>query len=251
MRRLGFVLVLLLGLTVACGRQVTPNPPGLGAGGAPPGFMIIKFDTNAPFNFSAYEYIVVFNTTGNGLTPLTNPQQNNWAAFSDAIIVGGVGGGTFANAIQFIKNPTNPAIPPYPQNLHAGPAQIQYIPNNNGTGTEFAVTFQRAIFKNLATPTPGPGPTPTGSPPPYAQQWTFNAFVAQANTQGQLIFLDSMGPGGATDTTYSDTPLLGTVCTSFDTVYYKLADINPPSDPAASIASVEIANNGSNRPCPP
>jgi len=178
----------------------------LGAGGAPPGFMVVKFDVNAPFNFSSYEYLVVFNTTNNGLTPLTNPFQNNWAAFSDAIVVGGIGGGTFANAYQFIKNPTNPAIPPVWQNLHAGPVQIQYIPNSNGTGTEFSVLFQRAIFKNLATPTPGPGPTPKTTAPPYSQQWTFNAFVAQANPTGQLIFLDSMGPGGATDTTYSDSP---------------------------------------------
>jgi len=253
MRRLAYVLVVLTGIVVAaCGRQVTPNPPGLGAGGASPGFMVVKFDINAPFNFSAYEYWVVFNTSGNGLTPLTNPLQTNWAAYSDAIEVGGFGGGTFANAYQFIKNPTNPAIPPVFQNLHPGPAQIQYVPNSNGTGTEFTVYFQRAIFKNLATPTPGPGPTPTGTPPPYARYWTFNAFVTQANATNQLIFLDSMGVGGATDTTFTDSPPLGSICSDFDNVYYKIADINPPSDPSAQIASVEIANNGSTPPpCPP
>ena len=35
----GFVVVLVTAfIVVACGRQVTPNPPGLGPGGAPPGY---------------------------------------------------------------------------------------------------------------------------------------------------------------------------------------------------------------------
>ena len=41
----GFVVVLVTAFIVAaCGRQVTPNPPGLGAGGALPGYMSVKFD---------------------------------------------------------------------------------------------------------------------------------------------------------------------------------------------------------------
>src|SRR5215469_11766442 len=73
-RRFGFAFVLVAALmVVACGRQVTPNPPGLGAGGANPGFMTIKFDVAAPFDFSTYQYWVVFNTSGNGLSPDTQP----------------------------------------------------------------------------------------------------------------------------------------------------------------------------------
>ncbi|MFY9665851.1 MAG: hypothetical protein WAK19_15515 [Candidatus Cybelea sp.] len=50
----GFVIVLVTAFIVAaCGRQVTPNPAGLGAGGAPPGFMAVIFDVQAPFNFSS------------------------------------------------------------------------------------------------------------------------------------------------------------------------------------------------------
>src|SRR5271170_7186225 len=50
----GFVVVLVTAfIVVACGRQVTPNPPGLGPGGAPPGYMSIIFDVAAPFNFSS------------------------------------------------------------------------------------------------------------------------------------------------------------------------------------------------------
>lgn len=248
-RKLGFTLVFVSALVVvACGRQVTPNPPGLGAGGANPGFMVVKVDLAAPFDFSTYQYWVVFNTTGNNLSPLTNPAQNNYAAFSDAIEVGSSGGGIYAQPWQFIKNPTNPAIPPVPQKLGVGPSQVQFIPNSNGTGTEFTVAFQRAIFKNIATPTPGPTPTPTGSPAPYSKTWTFNAFVTQANPQNQFIFVNSMGVGGATDTTWVSPNL--SICTSFDNTINAIAGYNQIPG-AAQLVTVEIANNGSNLPCPP
>jgi hypothetical protein len=248
-RKLGFSLVLVTAfMVVACGRQVTPNPPGLGAGGASPGYMVVKFDVAAPFDFSTYQYWVVFNTSGNGKTPLTNPQQTNWAAYSDAIEVAGIGGAAFAQPVQFVKN-NNPVIPPTFYRLLTSPTQFQYVANSNGSGTEFTVTFQRAIFQSIASPSPAPSPT---SSPLYARNWTFNAFVTQANTQNQLIFEDSMGQGGATDTSYSDSPPLPSICSNFDTVYYKQQDINPPSDPAAQIVSVEIANNGSSPPpCQP
>jgi hypothetical protein len=248
-RRIGFSFVLVTALmVVACGRQVTPNPPGLGAGGANPGSMVVKFDVAEPFDFSTYQYWVVFNTSGNGLSPDTNPVRNNWAAFSDGIQVGGSGGGTFANAFQFIKNPTNPAIPPHFQPLFVGPSQMQYVANSNGSGTEFTVTFQRGIFKNIASPTPGPTPTPTGSPAPYAKTWTFNAFVTQANAQNQLVFVNSMGVGGPTDTTWVSPPL--PICTNFDNPVFALSGYGQIPGPA-QIVSVEIANNGSNVPCPP
>ena len=251
-RRFGFSLVVVAALmVVACGRQVTPNPPGLGAGGANPGFMVVKFDVAAPFDFSTYQYWVVFNTSGNGLSPDTNPLRNNWAAYSDAIEVGGAaaGAGTYANAIQFIKNPNNPAIPPTFQRLITGSSQLQYVSNSNGSATEYTVTFQRAIFRPINSPTPGPTPTPTGSPAPYAKNWTFNAFVTQANTQNQLVFVNSMGVGGPTDTTWVSPNFQ--ICTNFDNVNFALSSgLQIPAP--AQIITVEIANNGSTPPpCPP
>ncbi len=45
----GFVVVIITAFIVAaCGRQVTPNPPGLGPGGAPPGYIAIHFDVAGP-----------------------------------------------------------------------------------------------------------------------------------------------------------------------------------------------------------
>lgn len=239
----GFVLVTAF-IVAACGRQVSPNPPGLGAGGALPGYMIVKFDIAGTFNFANYQYWTVFNTSGNGLTPLTNPQQSNWSAYSAALLASGQGGATSSNVIQFLKN-SNPAIPPTFIRIITTPQQFQYIPNDNGTNTEFQITFQRSLFiPRFASPSPSP------SPPPHI--WLFNAFTTQATVQNQLVFLDSMGSGGPTDTTFVSPQL--DINTCFDQVFYKQQDINPPSDPAAQIVSVEIANNPSpgpsSSPCP-
>ena len=251
-RKLGFSLVFVTALILAaCGKQVTPDPPGLGAGGANPGFMVVKFDVAAPFDFSTYQYWVVFNTSGNGLSPDTNPFRNNWAAYSDAIEVGGTanGAGTYATPYQFIRSSINPGAPPAPQKIGTTANQLQYVANSNGSGTEFTVTFQRAIFINHATPTPGPTPTPATSPTPYAKGWTFNAFVTQANAQNQWIFVNSMGVGGATDTTWVSPPL--PICTSFDRVVNARSGYNQIPQ-SAQIITVELANNGSTPPpCPP
>jgi hypothetical protein len=231
-------------LVAACGKQITPNPPGLGAGGALPGYMLVRFDVAGTLNFANYQYWTVFNTSGNGVTPLTNPQQSNWNAYSTGLIAAGQGGGTYARIYQFLKN-SNPAITPTFINIGTTSQLFQYIPNNNGTNTELQITLQRSLFiPRYASPSP--------SPSPLSHIWLFNAFTTQATVQNQFIFLDSMGSGGATDTTFVSPQL--DINTCFDQVFYKQQDINPPSDPAAQIVSIEIANNPSpgpnSSPCP-
>ena len=243
-RKFGFTLVLVTAVIVAaCGRQVTPNPPNSGPGGLSPGFMSVKFDVGGPFNFSSYRYFIVFNTTGNGQTPLTNPQQNNWAAYSYALEVGGSGAATFAGAWEYLRSSNCPTcIPAYIQ-LLTTPTQLQYLPNSNGSGTEFTLTFQPVIFNGVATPSPGA----TATPPPVRNIWLFNAFTTQPNVNAQLTFLDSLGTFGATDTTFQSPQL--NINTQFDQVVFAL-DGNPPSDPAAQLVSVEIANNPLITPSP-
>jgi hypothetical protein len=234
-RRLGFVLVLLAAVTVvACGRQVTPNPPGIGPGGAPEGFMSVFFDVSQPFNFSNYQYWIVFNTSGNGLTPGTQPFLNNWAAYSEAIEVAGNGGSAFARAVQFVKNPSNPHVPPAFLTLYTTPQQLQFNVNTNGSGTEFNVIFQRSIFLG-----------PLASPQPLAANWLFNGFTTQANVQNNLVFVDSMGAGGPNQPQYSSPALPTYQC--FDQTLYSLAS-GLQIDPPAEIVSVEIANNPSPAP---
>lgn len=253
----GLVLGTAVIVASACGRQVTPNPPGIGAGGAPVGYMVVKFDVQAPFNFSNYQYWVVFNTTGDGNTPGTIPFTNNYAGYSSGIVVGGANGGTYATAYQWVRN-NNPAIPPTLFQLHPTAQQIQYTANSNGAGTEFTVLFQRQIFAPIAaTPapdriaanrrspnasTPSPSPTPTATPLPFATNWTFNAFVTQGNIQGQPTFVDSMGAGGPVSPQYACCNPGLQINTNFDNTYYALFS-GTQLDPTAQIVSVEIGNN--------
>lgn len=240
-RRWTFGSLAVVALAVAaCGRQVTPNPPGLGAGGALPGFMSVKFDVAEPFNFSNYQYWVVFNTSGNGLTPDTHPFQSNWVAYSAALEVAQFDGGTLAQIGQFLKN-SNPHIPPHFQPfINLPPQQFQYTADSNGTGTEFTILFQRSIFSPINS-TPGPGPTPT----PISSVWRFNAFTTQPNTSGQMVFVDSMGAGGPGDPQWNSPPLDIRQCS--DTTFYALSS-GLQIDPSAQIVSVEIGNNPSPAP---
>jgi hypothetical protein len=236
-RTIGILVLVALGF-VACGRQVTPNPVGLGPGGAGPGFMSVTMDVAAPFNFSNYQYWVVFNTSGNGLTPDTHPFQSNWEAYSDALEVTGVAGATSAHVIQFIKDPSNPHITPKFQPVFPTPQQFQYNANSTGTGTEFTIVFQRTLFEPILK-------TPAPSPSPFANNWKFNAFTTQANPSNQLIFVDSMGAGGPVDPQWNSPDIPITVCA--DQTYYALSS-GLQIDPPASIVSTEIANNPSPAP---
>jgi hypothetical protein len=225
----------------ACGRQVSPNPPNSGPGGLNPGFMSLKFDVAGPLNFQAYRYIFAFNTSGNGLTPWTNPSQNNWAAYTFAVEVGGVNGGTFAQAFQFLHQASNPHEVPAYLPLLTTPTQLNYVPNSNGTDTEFTVTFQPLIFNGVATPAPGT------TAPPVKPIWQFNAFTVQPNINAVLIFQDSLGIGGPGDTSFVSPNL--NINTQFDQVIYGLYS-NTQMDPSADIVSVEIANNPATTPAP-
>jgi hypothetical protein len=247
-RKLGVGLILAMSLVaVACGRQVTPDAPGTGAGGLAPGYMSVKFDTVGPFNYSNYQYWIVFNTSGNGQTPETNPIQTGWSAYNFALEVGGNGASTYANLYQFIKNPAQPGFAHF-QLLPTTPQLFQYVANSNGSSTEFTIIVSRTVFQGVAvspSPSPSPKDSPSPSPPPPSV-WLFNAFTTQATQQNVLIFQDSMGSGGATDTSFNSPQL--NINTCFDQTFTKLQDINPPTDQSAQIATIEIANNPSPSP---
>jgi hypothetical protein len=238
--RLGFGLVLVLGLAIAaCGRQVTPNPPGLGPGGAPPGYMAIFFDTAAPFNFTSYQYMVVLNTSGSNLTPSTQTVQTNWAGYSFALIGLGNGISSYAEPVYFAHNP-NPHIAPAWIRLGTTPQTFSYNLNNNGTGTEFSILAKLNLFSY----NPSPSPSPSASP---SRVWRFNGFVTQANASGQWLFYDSMGAGGPQPPEYVSPTLCMTE--PFDQTFYPQGAYTP-TDPSGQIVTIEIANNpASPAPC--
>lgn len=238
-RRSLFVVLLVAALGfAACGRQVTPNPAGLGPGGTPPGYMAVFFNVAAPFDFGTYQYMVVLNTSGSGVTPSTDTLQTNWAGYDFAIIAQGNAISSSASAVKFYRSNSNPRVPPQPQNLLTTPQLFSYDLNANGTDTEFSILAQRRIFNS--SPPPSPGATPPNV-------WTFNAFTLMANTQAQWKFQDSMGAGGPTDPQFVSPQLCMTA--AFDEIY--TARFKLPSGGASQIASIEIANNPpSPSPCP-
>jgi hypothetical protein len=246
MRNAGSIFVAVLGLGAfagACGRQITPNPPALGAGGAPPGYMALFFNTSGPLNFSSYRYMLVFNTTGNGITPSTDTQQTNWAGYSFGLIALGNGISSSAEFGEFVasKNPHNPPawLPLYPT-----PQQFSYNLDSNGSQTQFSLLVQKRIFAGIASPSP----TPSSSPTPGPSLWTFNAFTVQGNPSdpGQWYFVDSLGTGGPNDPQFVSPRLCMTE--PFDYIRY---GSYPANDPSADIYSIEIANNPvSPSPCP-
>ncbi len=240
---LGFVAISVVGLSVcACGRQVTPNPPGLGAGGAPPGYVALSFQVAQPFNFSNYEYMFVFNTSGSGVTPSTDTVQTNWAGYRIALIARGNAGASSGEVVQFVP-PRAGKGPPGWLPLQTTPQQFSYNPNSNGVGTEFSMLVQKSVLRGYS-PSPSPSSSPTPTP---SSLWTFNAFSAgNSASQGQWIFADSLGFGGPIDPQFVSPRLCFTEpFENTSTGQYM------QGDPTAQIVSVVIANNpASPSPCP-
>ncbi len=212
--------------------------------------MSVQFNVQQAFNFQSDSYAIVFNTSGNGVTPLPQTLSNNYAGYSLAIIVGAVNGSITAQAYYYYRPASTTQLPVlYP--IGATPQQLIFVDNSNGLGNQFTVTFSRnlANFNLSATPTPtgsplSPSPSPTSSGVGVGSKWNFNFFVVsgsvvQGESAGALTILDSLGTGGPTDTSYNS-PVLN-VNSSFDITFQALVG-NHPSIPDA-LAGGTIANN--------
>ncbi len=218
--------------------------------------MSVKFRVQTAFNFSTDSYAIVLNTSGSGVTPLPQTFSNNFAGYSMAIVVGGVGGAVQAQAYYYYRPSTTSQIPVlYP--IGATPQQLIFQANTNGQGTEFTVIFDRvlALFSATTSPTPSPttspsaspsaspSPSPTSSGVAVSNLWNFNFFVIQGQQTGyvpQGTIGDSLGSGGANDNTYSSPQL--DVSLAFDTGAFYAQTGSHPSIPDA-LAGGDIANN--------
>jgi hypothetical protein len=197
--------------------------------------MSVKFDVAGTMNFANYQYIVAFNTTGSGVTPGTNTPAS-WNGYSYSIVVGGNAGGTYATVYEYVRTPGQlQSQQPTLVGFQPTPVQLQYVPNSNGSYTEFTVSFARVIFDGIKPPG-------SATPPPVANAWTFNAFTGQRNAASTWTYVDSMGAGGGnTGGPQWPSPTIN-LTQQFDTTYYGL-DQTQQTDPALQIVSVEVANN--------
>jgi hypothetical protein len=247
-RKFGFAFVVVMALIVAaCGRQVTPNPPGIGPGGAQSGYMNVLFDVAGTLNFSQYSYMIVFDPTGDGQCPGTNTLQSNWAGWDYAILVGGAMAiGTSANVFRLVRSSNAPHAVPAFIPVGTTPTLLQYNPNSDGTGSEFSITFARRIF---ASPSPAPtskpssGATPTPTPLPFSKIWSWNAFTATGSGTS-LTFYDSMGAGGPSPNgpQWPCSQNLLNVSQTFDNTYSALFT-GTQQDPNGQITTITISNN--------
>lgn len=261
-RKLALFVVVTALIVSACGRQVTPNRAGLNPSGLNAGFMQIKFRVAAPFDFSNYRYVIVFNTTGSGTAPYANGANTNYLNYSFEFIVGGSGGVLGSPALYEFYNETQSGAPTTVQPVqipYAPGTQVLFNPNSNNLGTEFSIIFQRSLLYGIPlTPSPvptatatqsasaSPSSSPSASAGPQAQPttasqsvWYYNFFTAQINGSNQLIPLDALGQGGINDTSFSQS--LDTQST-FDLPYYVPA--GAPTGPTASstLTGSEIIN---------
>ena len=221
--------------------------------------MQVKFQVASPFDFTKYSYVVVFNTTGDGKTPVANATTNGFAGYSLAIVLSG----TSPTATAWIYDRSQNIAQPFLRQVFPLGQDLQLISNSNGINTQFTVIFNRLIASAFAaspsptpsptaTPTPGPTATPTGSPAPtptptpgaVASNWNFNFFVTSGQWgSNSSTPVDSLGhsPNGATDVTYASQTLNTAV--SFDTgTFQPIAGVEP-TDSSATIFSGDISNN--------
>ena len=147
MRRIGFAVAAFAALLAACGKQVTPDLPGVGPGGLSGGYTSVRFDVAGTMDFANYQYIVAFNTTGTTVTPGTNTPAS-YDGYSYAVVVGGNAGGTYASIWEYARTPgLSGNSQPTLYQVGTTPAQVQYAANSNGDYTEFTVSFARIVFK--------------------------------------------------------------------------------------------------------
>ena len=263
-RKFGFLVLVLATIVVSCGRQVTPNRTSAQGSGLPSGFMLIKYTVNNGFDFNNVRYDVVFNTTGTG-TPYALLSAG-YSNYSLGFIVGNNLGsltpsgctGTCVAVVQYLPQPGGGAPRVLP--LLYTPQQLQFNPNSNGLGTEFSITFSRALAFGIGTPsptaTPTPTPVPTATPTPTATPsaspsgsptpsptpsslpsqgtWYFNFFTTDVNNNP----IDAIGANGIQDVSFSQALDTTTVFDLTQPVTGQ-QQVNPPQ---AQIYAWEIAN---------
>lgn len=195
-RRLGFAVLLMSMMVAACGRIVTVPKTSTGVN-APAGNMVIRFRTAQTLDCVNNRYIVVFNTNGNGTTPLAT-QISSFLNYSFELIFGGTSvGGCSYQLVQIVPSGTSAGY----QQL-ADPIQQQFVtnfnPNSNGTGNEFTFTFNRLLLAPIATPAPSsPGPVPSILPG-VSTLWAINCFSTDANFNP----IDAIATSGIQDVTF-------------------------------------------------
>jgi hypothetical protein len=223
------LMLALLFVLPACGRQVTPEPNNSNLAGD----MVIRFRTKGTMDFVNYTYAIVFDACAPGGEPYPNANNTTFTSYSYAFAIGGLyAGSTITPALfQYIlvsgsQTQLNPV-----RVTSLNPASTTLVPNDNGINTEFTLTFPRALLNNPLQVT-----TPCPAPEVQTTTWYINYFTIDSQDRIQ----DSLGQFSNNDTSFQ-LPLDTTM--SFQTQVIRPAGIvGLPSNPAAQIDGGEIDN---------
>jgi hypothetical protein len=252
------LLALALGLAVACGRQVTPEP---NLAGNLAGKIVFTFQVQGTLDFTNVGYLMVINTSGQGGFPYAkNLYTSNFQAFSYVLAVGAVGQ-SFGNVVAMptlYQAYTRPGQQS-PSYIAVGlnPATTTFIPDVTGVGDEFQITIARSqLALPLPTATQSPGTeiamrpnaaaTPTPSPPPPTPQssatlpaqstWNINFFTTASNG----VPVDALSALGINDTGFSTFAVNVNLLQKIP--YFQPSELSPPPTTNAQIAFAEVDN---------
>jgi hypothetical protein len=258
-RWLGLAVLVVAMILAACGRQVTGlNAPN--AGSIQSGHMLIRFRVAGQLDFTDYQYVIVFNTTGNQVEPYPQAFDTGFLNYSFAFVVGGNYFTSQPLLYQYYLAPgTTSGIQTF--RITIPPQLINYVPNSGGNptgGGEFTIDFDRSLLYGVnpsgsptpvASTTPKPGATATAVPTTAA---TLNPNV-QPTTAAQAVWainfittdpngfpIDSMGIGGPTDTTFSYTV---NTTQSLDNTITKATGTSTVNSSSAQLQGFEVINS--------
>jgi hypothetical protein len=227
----------------ACGRIVTVPKSGSNGGLVPSGDMLIRYRVLGTLDFVNLRYLVVFNTSGNGLTPYGNSLNTAFLNYSFILIFGGtqVGGASFGllQVIPIASGGFQTVA------LQVNPSLGLLNPNSSGSNNEFTFTFNRLLLTPLSSTSPSPSPSssPTAGPtsiPTLASGvsslWAINLFSTDANNNA----IDAIAFNGISDTTFNQ--FVVNTLAPFDVVYNKPAGYSQVQQVNAQIIAAEVIN---------
>jgi hypothetical protein len=209
--------------------------------------MFIRYRVEGTLDFVNYHYLVVFNTSGNGITPYAAPGLQQFANYSFILVFGGTAAAGAAYALlQVVNSGTSSGFQTV--SLGINPAFItNFNANSSGTGNEFTFTFNRDLLTPITTssPTPSPAPTPSSSATSIptllsgvSSLWAINCFSADTNNNP----IDAVSPvNGINDTTFSS--FVVNTLQPFDVPVNKPLPATFQVTPNAQIVAVEIINS--------
>lgn len=209
-------------VATGCGRQITPEPITNNLVGE----VVVRVTTAGTLDFNTYTYAIALDTCGPSV-PYPQAAFTGYLSYSYVFFIGGFAGTAAPELFEYYFNSGN--ITTLPVN-NLNPSTTAFVPNFNGQNSQFQFTFLRSDLNN---PLNIAQPCPSG----MAQTtWVFNVITFDKNR----VAIDSLGPGGATDSSFPGIKV-DTTTTNTNGPVFRLPGY-PVVPAAAQLLSAEVDN---------